>query len=143
MAHLVISIPGRTTHLGPSPKWSFTGGGSTSARVTIRYQSDLAASSWGEITFSGVLECRWIKAGLEYDEHVVHADDRSDGLIEIVESAYIAAMDAMGWHKRSGRLQDYPKPVRHFRFCHASWGELNVIATGIVIRTIDADDGVG
>jgi hypothetical protein len=96
MAHLVISIPGETAHIERRPKWTFTGGGNVPTGVTIRYLSDPAVGSWTEIAFSEILECRWIKTGLEYSDHTEHVEDRSDGLVEIVASAYIAAMDARG-----------------------------------------------
>lgn len=104
--------------------WMFSGGGNTSAGVTV-------GCGGGGVALSGVLECRWMKAGLVYDDHERHVGDRKDGLLEIVDSAYVTAMDARGWKQHPGQLRDYDKPVRHFRFGLGPWGELNVIATGV------------
>jgi hypothetical protein len=127
----VVDAPDRGEEDEHRAMWAFTGGGNRAVCVTIRA---------GNITFSGVLECRWIEAGHEYDDHAAHADDRGEGLREIVDSAYVVAMDAMGWRQRPGRLRLYEDRVRHFRVGLASSGELNVIATGV---SNPADEGRG
>ena len=137
MAHVIIPIPGDGTQFEQCPTLTFTGGTRSSVAVTIRYRALPDSSRFGYVAFSGVLECRWIKSGLQYEDHTQHQEDRSPGLIEIVDSAYVTTMDMLGWQHQPGRLRNYKDPVRHFRMEFEKWGQLNVIATGIAVRTID------
>lgn len=142
MAHKVLEIPGQTTQLDGGPQVTVAGGGNTSMSITVSYHAseispDLTVQI-GEITFSDVLEFRWIDSDAAYEEHSKHEDDYEFGLIEILNSAYIEMMASHGgWREYAGtRIRGQPESqVRHFRMGFDEWGTLDVIATSIAMST--------
>lgn len=142
MAHKILPIPGQTTRYEGCPRLVVAGGGNTSLSVTVAYHaSEITADQTillGEITFSDVLEFRWIEHDAAYEEHPQHEDDYDFGLIEIQDSAYIETMASRGgWREHAGtRIRGRPESeVRHFRMGFDEWGTLDVIATAIAMSS--------
>jgi hypothetical protein len=138
MVYKVLPIPGQTTRYEDRPQLVIVGGGNTSLSVTVAYHaSEITADQTillGEITFSDVLEFRWIEHDAAYEEHPQHEGDFEFGLIEIQDSAYIETMASRGrWREYPGtRIRGDPESgVRHFRMGFDEWGTLDVIATKI------------
>src|SRR5687768_3117220 len=107
MTHQMIAIPGETTRFEDCPQVTFTGGGNTSVTVTLTYHAAAAPPGvrpvFGEITFSDVLEFRWIENDVLYEEYPQHEEDYEFGLVEILDSAYIETMAARGgWRDHAG-----------------------------------------
>jgi hypothetical protein len=142
MVYKILPIPGQTTQYEDCPQLVIVGGGNTSLSVTVDYYaSEIAADQTillGEITFSDVLEFRWIESAAAYEEHPQHESDYDFGLIEIQNSAYIETMASRGgWRDHTGtRIRGRPESeVRHFRIGFDEWGTLDVIATKIAMSS--------
>jgi len=142
MAYQQVSIPGETTQFDDCPQLVITGGGNTSLSVTVTYHaSEIAADHTillGEITFSDVLEFRWIENDVAYEEHPRHEDDYDFGLIEIQNSAYVEMMASRGGCRdlTGARIRGRPESeVRHFRMGFDEWGTLDVLATKIAMNS--------
>lgn len=141
MAHSVLAIPGQSTQYEDCPEITMVGGGPSSLRITVRYAaSEVSADgvvAVGEVAFDDVLELRWIDHEAAYEEYPQHEDDYARGLIELVDSAYIATMASRsGWREHAGlRIRGRPESeVRHFRMGFPQWGTLDVLATRVSIR---------
>jgi hypothetical protein len=142
MTYRVLPIPGQTTQFEGCPQVTFVGGGHTSVSIMITYHAseispDLGVQI-GEVTFSDVLEFRWIENDVGYEEHPQHEDDYDLGLIEILDSAYIETMAARGGGREHAGIRIRGRPeseVRHFRMGFDEWGTLDVIATRVATST--------
>lgn len=142
MAYQVLQFPGQTTRYEDCPQLAVAGGGNASLSVTITYHASAIAADQtillGEITFSDVLEFRWIEYDAAYEEHPQHEGDFEFGLIELQNSAYIETMASRGrWREYPGeRIRGLPEAgVRHFRMGFDEWGTLDVIATKIAMSS--------
>jgi len=145
MTHRVLEIPGGSTRFTDCPEVRFVGGGNTSVSITLTYnateEAEETPSRCGQIAFSDVLEFRWVEHEAAYEVYTQHEDDFEFGLIEILDSAYVEAMAAhSGGRLYPGtRIRGRPEAeVRHFRFAADDWGTLDIIATEISIRWLDA-----
>ena len=147
MAYKIIEIPGGTTTLDDAPQVQIIGSSGTGVTVVIKYNSSYIEegkpSRFGEITFSGIFEYRWVKSDFEYEAHPEHEGDYEFGLIEIMDSAYIEDMASKGSRRdypgeRFGFGRDFPESrVRHFRLAFDDYGRFDVIAVEVTIKEID------
>ncbi len=143
MAHDDIPIPGDRTSYEDNPEVQIVHLSDHPLSMVIRYHSRATRQDekpvFGEITFSDVLEYRWVDAENEYflfpDE-----DDYKHGLIEILNSKYVENMAAKGSQrdrpgKRFGPLVE-ESSVHHFRLAFPHYGCFDVIARGVSVREI-------
>jgi hypothetical protein len=144
MAHRVIDIPGGGTRFDAAPSVRVEGAEDEPVSLSVKYHSRATtggrAPVFGVITFTDVLEYRWVADFADYEDYAAHKDDSQFGLIEIIASAYVENMASKGmWSSYKGqRFGEVIKEseVRHFRLAFDEYGKFDVIALGVTVGEI-------
>ncbi|NWJ98095.1 MAG: hypothetical protein HXX20_20250 [Chloroflexi bacterium] len=138
----IIKIPGDSTEADNEPKIQILGGGHNPLEFIIKYHTGLLKGTKlviGKITFTNVLEYRWISDVVWY---YPYGDDKNFtfGLVEIFKSKYIEDMASKGKFrnysdKRFGPTIDEIN-IRHFRLSFDEYGYFDIIAFRVDIEEI-------
>ncbi|PYP84748.1 MAG: hypothetical protein DMF61_19200 [Blastocatellia bacterium AA13] len=146
MAHRIIEIPGGRTTNDDAPEVKIVAPSDHPVTLIIMYYAGGTAENrvFGELSFEHVLEYRWKADFVCYEDHPEHEEDAKLGLIEIIDSRYVADMAT------KGQLRDYPgkrfglglneTQVRHFRISFDDHGRYDIIALEVSVREIVEDD---
>ena len=141
MAYKLIEIPGASTLHEYNPEVRILGVSDGPISLVITYhagETEEGRSYLGEITFSQVLEYRWISSLSPYEDIPEHKQDRAFGLIEILHSAYVENMASKGMRReypgeRFGNgLKD--ADVKHFRLSFDEYGKFDIIAIEVSVK---------
>ncbi len=143
MAFKIIPIPGGSTNFEDSPDVQIVCPSDYPLTLIIKYHShwivDGETPHFGEITFSDVLEYRWVEEAYEYFQFPEERD-HGYGLIEILNSKHKENMASKGpWKdtpgKRFGPAVE-ESSVHHFRLAFPHYGCFDIIALGVSVRDI-------
>lgn len=139
----IIDIPGGSTNREDSPEVQIVCPSEFPLTLIIKYHSHWIVSGepprFGEITFSNVLEFRWVEEEYEYFQFPEERD-HGYGLIEILDSKHKENMASkMQWKdnpgKRFGPAVE-ESDVHHFRLAFPKYGYFDIIALEVSIREI-------
>src|SRR5437660_2945979 len=145
MAYEVIQMPGGGTSYEDSPKVQII---STTGLpiLTIKYASAFkegSSQAYGEITFKGILEYRWVDFDHAYSPY--EGDEQGEGfeLIHITDSKWIEDMAAKGIFQKYPGQRFGPgieeSRIKHYRLTFDDYGQFDIIAfdvTGLSLRTL-------
>ena len=139
----LIDIPGGSTMTDDSPDVKIVCPSDSPLTLIIKYHSNWIGRGepprLGEITFSSVLEFRWIDEACEYFQFPEERD-HGYGLIEILNSKHKENMASkMQWKDRSGKRFGptvEESDVHHFRLAFPYYGCFDIIALEVSIREI-------
>lgn len=141
MAYKIIPIAGESTTREVAPRFEVVNTDGCPI-VIIRYHCRYIEEGpplYGQLTFSDVLEYRWIDDMIEYDDFPEHKDDYENGLIEILNSSYIENLKSKGYghHVAGQRFGPYlpEKDVKHFRVGFDHYGTFEIIALKVDVQT--------
>ena len=145
MSYIKVEIPGGGTGYENSPSVQIIGGGNSDKTIILKYASDLIKENemraFGEITFTGVLEYRWVTFEYEYypyDEEL----EESEGfeLIQIIDSKWVENMASKSPFRNYPNRRFGPfikeSDVKHFRISFDDYGCFDIICLEVVIRQV-------
>jgi hypothetical protein len=143
MTHKDIPIPGGTTNSEDSPEVRIIHISEHPLALIIKYISQSTKKGepriFGEITFSNVLEYRWIESEYIYFPFP-EENDYERGLIEILNSKHIENMASKGYQKKLSGKPFGPfvkeSDVHHYRLAFPEYGYFDIIALGISMKEI-------
>lgn len=130
MAHEVIPIPGVGTGVSAGAKITIAGFADENQTVTITYNARskrLSSRLCGILTFSGVIELRWVKFGAS--TLLPNSKDYAFTLIRITDSEEVARLRAARRFSESVRDR-----LSHYRIGWDDWGSIDVIGTDLAIQ---------
>ncbi|MET0645673.1 MAG: hypothetical protein ABW208_03570 [Pyrinomonadaceae bacterium] len=144
MAHRVIGIPGGSTKFDSAPSVRVEGAEDEPVKLVVKYHSREttggAAPMYGLITFTDVLEYRFVASFFEYEDYAGHERDFRFGLIEILDSEYVENMAARGARREHAgqRFGEVIKEseVKHYRLAFDDYGQFDVIALGVSVGEV-------
>ncbi len=142
MAHRVIDIPGGGTRFEDKPSIAFTGGGNEPVTVRVTYRAGYSQDKplrIGELTFTSVLEFRFIEHMAEYEQYENHEGDGVLGLVEVLDSEYVKTMlrsaPAASGPNGNRFAETIPNDsIHHYRVLFDEYGKLDVIALNVEVR---------
>ncbi|HWS90119.1 MAG TPA: hypothetical protein VN282_24330 [Pyrinomonadaceae bacterium] len=144
MAHQVIDIPGGSTMFDAAPSVRVEGAEDEPVTLVVKYRSKWIvpgeAPAFGLITFTDVIEYRFVATFFGYEDHAGHESDFRFGLIEIVNSAYVENMASKGARRKHAgqRFGEVIKEseVKHYRLAFDEYGKFDVIALGVSVSEV-------
>ncbi|HTP09105.1 MAG TPA: hypothetical protein VMP08_12695 [Anaerolineae bacterium] len=139
----LIDIPGGSTMSDDSPDVRIMCPSEQPLTLSIKYQTHMIVSGqtprYAEVTFSSVLEFRWVEEEFEYFQFPEQRD-HGYGLMEILDSMHKENMASrMQWKDRPGKRFGpalAESDVHHFRLAFPKYGCFDVIAVEVSIREI-------